>query len=74
MWMLIFYQPTATTVNVRVFYPGDSNLVISLLLCLMLVDVVSIEGRTLYGCILTTFCHSLITHYNDMVIPSPPTS
>jgi len=56
MWMLIFYQPTATTVQVRVFYPQDSNLGISLLLYLMLVDVVSIEQRTLYGCMLTTFC------------------
>jgi len=50
--MLIFYQPIATTVKVRVFYPGDSNCGISLLLYLMLVDIVSIERRTLYCCIL----------------------
>lgn len=43
MWILIFYQPTATTVKVRVFYLGDSNLGISLPLYLMLVDIVSIE-------------------------------
>jgi len=72
--MLTFYQPTATTVQVRVFYPQDSNLGISLLLYLMLVDVVSIEQRTLYVCMLTTICQSLITHYNNVVIPSPPTS